>query len=647
MKHYNYFKYIIFFIFLLGCNPTTKFSGIFFPQYSDADFTALQRQYPDAGAVVLLDEAVTEIYDRNTERKSIIHRKTAIKILNKRGNNFANVIIPYESHMRIKNIQAKTILPDGSEIKVLQNQIYDTNLYTEYVYYSDARSKRFTMPGIKNGCIVEYSWDIVVNDLFIMSEWPFQRDIPTLVSRYKIISPESINLKWKIYGDEKYIHFEESVSFENITRIWQSNNIPPYIKEFASAPGTMDLRKIIFSPIGIHTWNDIGDWYLDLAKDRMRPNKEIKEFTEQLVNNTKSQYSKLKHIFNYVHSNLRYIAIEIGKGGYQPHFASTILRNSYGDCKDMATLIIAMANSLGIKTFPVLISTWYNGKIDTHLVSNSFFNHVMVKSELENGQEIWMDPTEKYIPFGKIPWYDQNRNVLVVKEKESKITVTPSYPSDYNLSERVWDMKIFNNGTCSGTIAHRIHGSQALEIRHQLNDLHPSNYYTWLTKNIFGSYSVNMNQLIDIENLNELNQPLKVTGNYSSSLMVLKSDHLYTIFLDALSTFNLYKMFPSIYRSSDIVLKHPLKIIDKVNFTYPESWKCISSVLQDSVGSEFGTYEWDFIINKSGSASFSREFDLNTTHIPVEKYLKFKKFLTNIALSEQKLILFRDQVDKK
>jgi len=311
----------------------------------------------------------------------------------------------------------------------------------------------------------------------------------------------------------------------------------------------------------------------------------------------------------------------------------------------MATLVTAMAHSIGIKTFPVLISTWYNGKIDTSLISYSFFNHVIVKTELKNGQEIWMDPTEKYIPFGRIPWYDQNRNVLVVKENESEITRTPSYPSHYNLSERLWDMRIFKDGTCSGTITHKIHGSQALEIRRQLNDLHPPNYYTWLVKNIFGSYSINMDQEIDIENLNDLNQPLKITGNYSSSLMVLKSDRLYTIFLDALSTFSMYKLFPGIYRNSDIVLKHPLRITDEVNFTYPESWKCISTVLQDSIGSEFGSYTWNFNIKKSGSAYFFREFDLHTTHIPVDQYLDFRKFLTRIALSEQKLILFRDQVD--
>jgi len=226
--------------------------------------------------------------------------------------------------MRIKNIQAKTILPDGSEIPVLLDQIYDTNLHTEYVYYSDARSKRFTMPGIKNGCIVEYSWDIVVNDLFIMSEWPFQRDIPTLVSRYKIICPKSLDLKWKIYGDEEHVNVEESVSFDNITRIWQSNNIPPYIKEFASAPGTMDLKKIMFSPLGIKKWTDIGGWYLDLARERMQPNNEIRNFTEKLVEESSSQLSQLRKIFNYVHNNLRYIAIEIGKGGYQPHYASTV-----------------------------------------------------------------------------------------------------------------------------------------------------------------------------------------------------------------------------------------------------------------------------------------------------------------------------------
>ena len=204
-------------------------------------------------------------------------------------------------------------------------------------------------------------------------------------------------------------------------------------------------------------------------------------------------------------------------------------------------------------------------------------------------------------------------------------------------------MKIFKDATCSGSISHTMYGSQALEIRHQLDNLHPSSYYSWLIKNVFGNYSVNMNQSINLEHLNDINEPLKISGNYNSSLLILKSDRLYTIFLDATSTFNLYKMFPSIYRNSDIVLKHPLLITDRVVFSYPESWKCISTVLKDSVESKFGTYQWHFSIKKPGSAIFLRKFDLKTTHIPVEKYLEFRKFLTQIALSDQQLILFRDQ----
>ena len=51
------------------------------------------------------------------------------------------------------------------------------------------------------------------------------------------------------------------------------------------------------------------------------------------------------------------MAIEIGIGGYQPHYFQDILKNRYGDCKDKATLLSAMLKEIGLESYYVQINS--------------------------------------------------------------------------------------------------------------------------------------------------------------------------------------------------------------------------------------------------------------------------------------------------
>ena len=81
--------------------------------------------------------------------------------------------------------------------------------------------------------------------------------------------------------------------------------------------------------------------------------------------------------------NIRYVGIEIGIGGLQPHTAEDVFRNRYGDCKDKATLLRAMLESVGIHSTWVLVDT-RRGFVDPKIPSVDG-NHAIAAIEIPAG----------------------------------------------------------------------------------------------------------------------------------------------------------------------------------------------------------------------------------------------------------------------
>ena len=83
----------------------------------------------------------------------------------------------------------------------------------------------------------------------------------------------------------------------------------------------------------------------------MQPTVTLKNFTESLLAGAETDREKLERIFTFVQQKIRYVAVSIGIGSYQPHFAEDVFQNRYGDCKDMSTLIVALARAAGIPAY--------------------------------------------------------------------------------------------------------------------------------------------------------------------------------------------------------------------------------------------------------------------------------------------------------
>ena len=135
----------------------------------------------------------------------------------------------------------------------------------------------------------------------------------------------------------------------------------PAIPEEPSAPpiSSLALEVVVnYDPQGtsaINSWDDAGRMYHPIADPPETPDTGIAAQVETLVSEKTDTLSKIDVLYNYVSREIRYVAIEIGIGGYQPHPAPDVFKNKYGDCKDKATLLMSMLGHIGLRGYPALV----------------------------------------------------------------------------------------------------------------------------------------------------------------------------------------------------------------------------------------------------------------------------------------------------
>jgi hypothetical protein len=103
-------------------------------------------------------------------------------------------------------------------------------------------------------------------------------------------------------------------------------------------------------------------------------------------------------LHDYVHRSIRYIADQRAEGAFVPRAPDLVLDRTYGDCKDRAFLVTALAQALGLRVDPVLISTRPSPEFDS--VHLGLFNHVICAFTHEDGSRTYFDPGD--LPEGDI-----------------------------------------------------------------------------------------------------------------------------------------------------------------------------------------------------------------------------------------------------
>lgn len=471
-----------------------------------------EEEYPQAGALILSCDEKVELSPEGTKVTSLHY---IIKILNERGKqSFAEAQIGYDStYEKVELEYARTIRPDGIVVDVGSRHIRDVSKYLNFPLYSNARVYIISFPEIVEGASIEYNLKIYSNKLInkkdLVLNYPLASSDPIISANFSVSVPKERTLNIKVIN-EKYNDFQANLKPEVKEEggfsiyAWQFKNIPQILPEANMPPNVEVNPTLLITTCG--SWDEIYKWWWPLAKDKIKADDSIKNTVQDLVKGLDSDEAKIRAIYNFCAQKIRYVAVEYGQAGYEPHQAADIFSNKYGDCKDQAILLVTMLKEAGFNAWPVLIATkdYYNLIEDFPAL---FFNHCIAAVNMQE-TVVFLDPTAETCPLGDLPPDDQGRNVLLFKEDAYQIKQTPLSPAAQNLVKQVLKIKVNSDETITAEKTILTRGAYDQAERYWLLYTPPQLIEEALKQRVQETSIGATLEGYDVQNLDNLNAPV-------------------------------------------------------------------------------------------------------------------------------------------
>src|SRR3989442_1196585 len=152
-----------------------------------------------------------------------------------------------------------------------------------------------------------------------------------------------------------YVSGRERLTLNWVPVVRPTADLPKIEREpFAADSNGIDQYIDVAAPV---QWADVARWYGGLSRDRYRMTPGLDSALGTVVTGARTLDDSLRALHRWVAQDFRYVSLSLGIGGFQPRLPAAVLATRYGDCKDKATLFIALARRLGLHADPVLLSS--------------------------------------------------------------------------------------------------------------------------------------------------------------------------------------------------------------------------------------------------------------------------------------------------
>jgi hypothetical protein len=377
-----------------------------------------------------------------------------IRIMNKNGFDAATVEIPLfvsgSESEKVQSLKAVTYnLVDG---KIVETRLDDKSVFTEKVSKNWIK-KKFTLPALKEGSIIEYSYLQTSDFLFNMQPWEFQGQYPCLWSEYQVAMPNFLQYANLSQG---YLHFDintnstrtvkfqgtvprtgekgQAFSFDDdvVDHRWVIRNVPSLKEEGFTTTTDNYIAKIEFQLSQIRipdqfpqnmmgSWASLSDDLLksdEFGADLDRNNGWLDEDMKSITQGATDRLQKAEKIYAYIRDNF---TCTTHSGLYAASPIRTVYKNRSGNVAELNLLLTAMLRHEKIVCDPVILSTRSHGFTNEIYPLLTRFNYVITQAVIDSSV-YYLDASERWLGFGRLPQRCYNGHARVVN-KESPLPV--------------------------------------------------------------------------------------------------------------------------------------------------------------------------------------------------------------------------------
>ena len=331
-------------------------------------------------------------------------------------------------------------------------------------------------------------------------------------------------------------------------------------------------------------WQSLARWYHKLVKDQYQLDDELQLKVRQIVGSQTDERKKIALIHNWVVKNTRYVGIELGIHGFKPYHVTQIYKRGYGDCKDKATLMIAMLRAAGVVADFVMIRTRDRGHLNPYPATLFAFNHAIAYVPKYN---LYLDGTAEFSGTAELPHQDQFAMALIMdKDGHGRLVRTPVLKPLSNLVKTTATITLNASGYSRLVGVQTFHGRWATLMRRRFQT--ESTQRDLLQRAVALKFPGAILESYRVSKLDDLEAP--VTISFTTKVPDLIEGGRTRRFESVLISTSL-KWYTSVSRREhDIVLRSLIAEDSSVTFILPRGYAPLQPSGQTEIKSRFGRF---------------------------------------------------------
>jgi hypothetical protein len=608
-------------------------------------------------AVLLYSETNVTVISTD---KMETHVRKAYKILRPDGREHGTVVVPFDSQSKVKTLHGWCIPAQGKDYEVKEKDAIERSLLPSGELMSDVKLRVLSIPAPDPGNIVGYEYEVEERPFFLQELWHFQEKNPVRESHYSLQLPPGWEYK------VAFLNYPEVKPTQAGGNSWQwvvsdikGIRHEPHMPPFKGVAGQMVVSFFTSGapPLnGFTDWGGMGKWYSALVGGRVDASPEIKQQVNTLTASKTTSLQKMQAIAEFVQHDIRYVAIELGIGGWQPHAAPDVFSHRYGDCKDKATLVRSMLQEIGIDSYHVVIYT-ERGAVTPQTPANHGFNHAILAIKLPDGLNdsslvatlqdpklgrlLFFDPTNELIPFGQLPGYLQANYGLLVTPDGGELIELPQQPSAMNSIERTAKLTLDTTGTLKGEVKEIRLGERASSERWRLRavtkDTDRIKPIEELLGNSLTSFHITQASVV---NLQQTDKPFGFNYSFESPNYAKNAGNLLLVRPRVIGNKGSGFLETKEPRKFPIEFEEPARDTDTFEITIPNGY--VVDDLPPAVDADYGFASYHSKTVVTGNVvGYTRTFEVKELSVPVNKAEELKKFYRIIAADERNTMVLK------
>jgi tetratricopeptide (TPR) repeat protein len=412
---------------------------------------------PEGSNISILEDDETYSFDEVGRIDHTAH--FVYKILTQKGaEGLDHLSVDWEPwHEARPTIRVRVITPDFEEHPLDPNAVTEAPARGgDYKMYSDGKTLHAPFPAIAAGVVVEEEYVEHETDTFFASgrvgRISFgQERVPVQHVHAVFQAPISLPLHTEtvLLTDVKPVRTEEDGKVTLTFDIGRLEGLEP------SEPN-LPHDLVRFPGIEFSTgksWQAVSTEYAKIVDAHAGPSA-VQSIVDGLIAGKTTIADKENAILDYVDREVRYTGIEFGEAAIVPHDPAETLTHKYGDCKDKATLIVAMLRAAGIRANVALLNAGSRIDVPADLPGMGLFDHAIVYVPADRARktaDLWIDATATYARLGQLPAGDQGRLALITRPETTALVKTPESTSKDNVLLEFRQLVLSDNGPATVT----------------------------------------------------------------------------------------------------------------------------------------------------------------------------------------------------